>query len=1089
MVATDFRTLIERWKTKSATLAMALHVVAMGLLQLFWYIFILGYGLTAALGLQQPFSLGRSLGAARIRLTYGWALPARRARHSRVPGLRWRRSRLCIYPEWPDPLLGGGQKRGASKATQRRRDERNAILSVQQQLQTLAKEVAKLSSNRAAAPKPRRRPRGQQSNTSSSTSTSSTSLWNRLQSATAQGQALTDEQLIALFRSLMVEPSVSPAPTTPKPATQPLKKAPSSWAELLRSDNTPKVAASPPKRLHLWQGAWPKPVISAQSLQKHALTEPIVVFCNSAEEFDASQAYIAARSATNITVVTCHASESVELSDSILVEDKYGPVSRPGKIVYTGDHAPQRASLPTAFKDDEEASTATPAAAKADTVVCRLTLAKDFADKGLYERAAKRPATLPSIILGAEAKNILRVTSAAAYATEVTCLVTIRTSWLQNLEGFSFPKGAFGFKHFAAQTAPPQWFVRAEGMSNDAYWSMAIEARTKVQGRLAYRPSHKNSLGIVGATAQAENTILPRWFADKTPREWSTIQATTWATERGFSQVTDFNRLGARSWSFRGLPPTGVCEVQQTFTFKSGITVSKAFRGKPSPKAKTKPTSCWGAPRDVPAKQSDTIDNITHTETVIEVPTGTPQPPKEDADKENAGKRQPDNKSNVTTSKKLKAVASPEPPFEPYFSTEECGGEGDCAPCSVATALKTILGKTSNYTADDLKPKGRLQAQLRTITCLEMENNYTKYGFSSKAAAKTAAKEYAKTGTYADSVFLHALAQASGAELRVWAFDNGAKVWKLYIVAPHTPQSGTPKVVWLRLQAQHYQWLRPGDTPLPDSKLKQWTKAAVYKPDANSLKGAGRKADSDALSCLGIARSVSSRQSKVSARALSCLGIKPNSTASRPSGTRKAGSAASNRAARRRSTASISSDCAILDDVDDTPSFETVRSLHYCCPCGWKPDITLPRTCVQAISHWRRCQGHLPPKASPTARRDVVLRQAAKYRAQNAANAKAKFAVWRANIVKKKVSLEMAICKPNLEVPSDYTGSNPGSSTAYTCTRCGKVDLLSQFKRLPCSKRPASFSHKKFLLLTRGREVMNKEYRRTRDKTKRKTPS
>eukprot|EP00439_Symbiodinium_sp_Y106_P026308 s1688_g3.t1 len=66
-----------------------------------------------------------------------------------------------------------------------------------------------------------------------------------------------------------------------------------------------------------------------------------------------------------------------------------------------------------------------------------------------------------------------------------------------------------------------------------------------------------------------------------------------------------------------------------------------------------------------------------------------------------------------------------------------------------------------------------------------------------QSAVLNKASSIATAGEWADSVSLQALSNATGAEIRVWAFDAKLKRCK------------SSKVLWLVLEAWHSRWLRP----------------------------------------------------------------------------------------------------------------------------------------------------------------------------------------------------------------------------------------------------------------------------------------
>ena len=133
----------------------------------------------------------------------------------------------------------------------------------------------------------------------------------------------------------------------------------------------------------------------------------------------------------------------------------------------------------------------------------------------------------------------------------------------------------------------------------------------------------------------------------------------------------------------------------------------------------------------------------------------------------------------------------------------DCETGRDCAYTSIATGMHDPNGEDSNkqVTKEDFLPKGRMQAQLRMLASRELAKRPSEYGLS-EAEAKTKPDLVATAGHWADSVSLHALANASASEFRIWAWDAALCHWNLYVVAP-TRQHRKIPVVWLRF---HWRW-------------------------------------------------------------------------------------------------------------------------------------------------------------------------------------------------------------------------------------------------------------------------------------------
>ena len=67
--------------------------------------------------------------------------------------------------------------------------------------------------------------------------------------------------------------------------------------------------------------------------------------------------------------------------------------------------------------------------------------------------------------------------------------------------------------------------------------------------------------------------------------------------------------------------------------------------------------------------------------------------------------------------------------------------------------------------------------------------------------------ETAKSGVWADSVAMLALARALNVELRIFAWSDEAERWHLHELLP-MKKSRESKTVWLALRDHHYIWLK-----------------------------------------------------------------------------------------------------------------------------------------------------------------------------------------------------------------------------------------------------------------------------------------
>ena len=116
-----------------------------------------------------------------------------------------------------------------------------------------------------------------------------------------------------------------------------------------------------------------------------------------------------------------------------------------------------------------------------------------------------------------------------------------------------------------------------------------------------------------------------------------------------------------------------------------------------------------------------------------------------------------------------------EPPFTAHYTPIECGGEGDCFYTSTACSLNHTSGRKS-VPPQELRPKGKYQASLRTAAAKEMRNNRSKYPIMDTIkegqTVPTTADNVAKAGTWAESTAILALANASNIDFRIWAFEE-----------------------------------------------------------------------------------------------------------------------------------------------------------------------------------------------------------------------------------------------------------------------------------------------------------------------------
>lgn len=99
-------------------------------------------------------------------------------------------------------------------------------------------------------------------------------------------------------------------------------------------------------------------------------------------------------------------------------------------------------------------------------------------------------------------------------------------------------------------------------------------------------------------------------------------------------------------------------------------------------------------------------------------------------------------------------------PWVDAFDKIDCGGEGDCAYLVVGKALRALqTGKRQDrYKPEDYGAAGKVQADLRLLAAKELCTNWQKYLFTNKAEATAYSAKVRKTGCYANSRSLYALA-------------------------------------------------------------------------------------------------------------------------------------------------------------------------------------------------------------------------------------------------------------------------------------------------------------------------------------------
>ena len=226
--------------------------------------------------------------------------------------------------------------------------------------------------------------------------------------------------------------------------------------------------------------------------------------------------------------------------------------------------------------------------------------------------------------------------------------------------------------------------------------------------------------------------------------------------------------------------------------FKSGISVGPVeTRHRRPEESKAKAKSGWGTvamPRAV-------------TEAGKAMAVGVPRTPVTDMPVDADEARNKPGEAEAPPPHRRKVETAP---FEHNFYVVSNEGEGDCAYCSIGQALRDGQPPSKTYSPDDLRPRGKVQADLRLLTAAEMRKNWKQYLFASATEAAAHADCLKSAGFYAGVQTLMALAQCSNLDIRVWAWSESFGRWHLYHIKPWK-NAGKKKAqaVWLKLHSKH----------------------------------------------------------------------------------------------------------------------------------------------------------------------------------------------------------------------------------------------------------------------------------------------
>ncbi|CAK0823628.1 unnamed protein product [Prorocentrum cordatum] len=286
--------------------------------------------------------------------------------------------------------------------------------------------------------------------------------------------------------------------------------------------------------------------------------------------------------------------------------------------------------------------------------------------------------TTPALVLGdVLAERALRTRGAIAYDAEVTCIVSTTEANAADFRATSC----------TAPTEQPNWESLAP------------------LGYILERPTPSNGM-------------------------CRTQEFTTWATERGFQNVANAARAGARARTFFGDTPAGV--VATVHAFKSGAVASRAFSKNGAP-AKAARQATSGE-----ARQRGALNKHAKGENGKPVPAGPSAPP-----------------------------------FTKFFNVRACGAGGDCMHIAVAKGPAAIAPSRCTPAADDFEPSGRPQGNLR----LAAQEEALKKTFKATTAD---ADKIGTTGTPASPLAARLLAKRLNVDIYARPRAPGAEQWVLY---------------------------------------------------------------------------------------------------------------------------------------------------------------------------------------------------------------------------------------------------------------------------------------------------------------------
>lgn len=348
---------------------------------------------------------------------------------------------------------------------------------------------------------------------------------------------------------------------------------------------------------------------------------------------------------------------------------------------------------------------------------------------------------------------------------------------------------------------------------------------------------------------------------------------------------------------------------------------------------------------------------------------------------------------------------------------------------------------------------GRLQAQLRVLANAELAKNVDKY-----KASHNLIKNIARSGYYAESRSLLALAHAANCDLRMWSWNISCARWDFYQLCPEKKRKHEAQIIYLQLKDEHYEWLKPISQISP-AKAAAWLQTSRLQPDEDlrgGVSSAGSSHKPDAMSLLGLKGTVTTKRSK-SASAKSLLGIKSKGT--KKSHIKPQSSNRQKRVGEAKSE--------ILDLPPDTYDYVSL----YKCPCGWIPPTdgknARGKSGIKTIAdrRWHVCQGTTAPKIHSLEIKQLRARTVFRdHHSQQVEKAVTNYQKWQQELTKKDPKKAKALCEaqPGTCLYTEATRSR------YICSRCGRVTRFCFFQKLKCPRSPIDISHMEWLRFSKG---------------------